>query len=128
MPDLLRGGPWFLRFDASGLDAHSPGVNGATLGSTLQFDPDGTVSGSSGFGGGCDDFTASYTFDDQALTIGPLTGHFGCTAAAAIEIRARLGAVTTYQVVTGYHLVNNALVLLGSDGTQLLAYTGRPAG
>ena len=127
LPDLLRGGPWQLRFADSGLDAYSPEVPGASLASGLQFDVDGTVSGGTGFGGGCDDFTADYTIDGDRLAIGPLTGHFKCTAAAAIAIRTRLEAVTTYSVALGFHLIDNTLVLSGGDGTPLLAYIGHRA-
>ena len=108
-------------------NAYSPEVLGATLASVLQFDIDGTVRGRTGFGEHCDDFTADYTIDRNQLTISPLTGQFGCTAPAAIAIRTRLQAETTYSFTFGFHLVGNALVLSGSNATRLLAYTGNRA-
>jgi heat shock protein HslJ len=86
------------------------------LASVLQFDSDGTVHGGTGFGGGCDDFTADYTVEGRALTIGPLSGHLACTAAGALDIRIRLAAVTAYEVV------GDTLVLSSAAGTQLLVY------
>jgi META domain len=120
--DIVRRGPWYLRFDTSGVQPTSPEIRGATLASTLQFDADGTVRGGTGFGGGCDDFTADYIIANRALTIGPLTGHLGCTATGAVDIRDRLRAVTAYEAT------DDTLVLEDRGGQRLLVYSRWPTG
>ena len=92
----------------------------ATLHSGIEFEPNGVVRGSTGFGGGCDEFTADYTIEERTLTIGPLTGRLECDAPGALEIRARLVAVAAFE------LVNDELLLLDSGGNRLLVYARRP--
>ena len=115
-PDIVRRSPWRLQFDTSGVEVTSPQIPGATLASVLEFASDGTLHGNTGFGGGCDEFTADYSLEGGALTIDPLTGHLGCTAAGALDIRVRLSAVTAYEIAA------DRLVLLGDGGKQLLVY------
>ena len=118
--DVVRLGPWYLMFERSGIERTLPDMGNMTLASLIQFEPDGVLRGGTGVVGGCDEFTADYTLEDRALTIGPLTGRFDCIAAAAIDIRGRLGAVAAYE------LVNDELALLDRFGNRLLVYARRP--
>src|SRR5687768_18152342 len=106
-------------FERSGIERTLPDMGNMSLGSMIEFVPEGVVRGSTGFGGGCDEFTADYTIEDRALTIGPLTGRFECDAPGALDIRARLGTVAAFE------LVNDELVLVDRAGNRLLVYARR---
>ncbi|MEO8696461.1 MAG: META domain-containing protein [Acidimicrobiales bacterium] len=111
---------WSLRFESSGIEQTSLRVPGGTLASTLLFGADGTLKGETGFSGSCDVFVAPYDADDDALTIGPLSGQLSCPDAGALEVRARLRAVVRYE------FLDDTLILRGVDGQQLLVYAGSP--
>jgi len=82
-------GVWDLDFAASGLVGPTLGPEGPGIGSNLILDR-GRVQFTTGYGGGCDLRTGTFTSDGLALTIslGPNTDA-GCNEPAIDEVTAR---------------------------------------
>jgi heat shock protein HslJ len=100
--------PWIV---SSGLDV--PGWESVRPSATFA---DGTVGGSTG----CNRFTASYTVDGDALEIGTIAStKIACPPPADAVEREYLDALGR---VAGWRLENQDLLLLDSDGAELLRY------
>lgn len=107
-PGSLEGVPWVLRagVEVDGWEAVAP---------TATF-ADGTVAGSSG----CNRYTASYTVDGDALTLGPIAStRMACQPPADAVEHAYFAAL---EQVAGWRLDGDELALLDADGDELLRY------
>ena len=101
-------GRWLVsaRLDVAGWESSAPSATFA----------DGTVSGSTG----CNRFVAQYTLDRDALEIGPIAStRMACPPPADEVERAYLHALGR---VAAWRSDDADLVLLDSDGTELLRY------
>jgi hypothetical protein len=128
-----------LDFDRSGL---SPVVcmgweasicpSEGQLASSLQLRAGQSISGGTGVGGGCDQFTGSVDHWDNELglvTITIPTYESRCyDTGVDREIRDRLNRATRWHVSLGPTPETRFLVFLDSYGTQILVYRGPPVG
>jgi heat shock protein HslJ len=104
----FRGVPWEL---AAGIDV--AGWEDVAPSATFE---QGRVTGSTG----CNRFTAPYTLDAEALTIGAVaTTQMACTGAADAVERAFLAALKD---VAAWRIERDQLVLLGDGGAELLRF------
>jgi hypothetical protein len=116
-------GRWHLDFEASGIEGSYLLTSGrkrstTPVGSVIEFG-EGTVSGGTGAGGGCDQFEGTYTDADGRFTIDipVVAGHCGPGPQFPdLEVRERLAATAARE------WDGSALRLLDADGALLLLY------
>ena len=111
----LEGTPWVLAsgVDVPGWEAHAP---------SAQF-ADGRLSGSSG----CNRYSADYTLDGDALTLGPAVAtKMACPGTAGAVETAFTG---TLGRATGWRMDGEQLVLVDGEDEELLRFaTASPVG
>ena len=127
------GQAWFLDFDRSGI---SPVVcmgwegsicpSEGQLASSIQFRDGQMISGGTGVGGGCDQFTGSLDVWDQELGLVSIiipTYESRCyDTGVDREIRDRLNRAFRWHLALGPTPEKPFLVFLDPDGTELLVY------
>lgn len=119
----LAAGDWLLDFNRSGiqslvcLNRDGPRcLSSGELASSLRF-RDGSVSGGTGVGGGCDEFAGTNRVDGSSIRISVPTYPSRCwDPGADLSIRLRLDHVASF--VVG----NETLTLLDAEGRVLLVY------
>lgn len=100
---LLEANTWSLDFEQSGLSPQPLPGGGPGLASSLQFvhgkvEGAGSLLGGTGYGGGCDHFSASYAANGPLLTTSlPVSGG-QCDPGSAQLIRARVSQVAAFTV------------------------------
>jgi heat shock protein HslJ len=113
----LEGTTWQLTSVAGAADASMVGGMGATL--ALE-------GGQAGGFAGCNQFTASYTLDGDALSFGePATTRMACDDAKMSFESVYMGALPT---IASYTIADGSLALLDGTGTTALTYTAPAPG
>jgi heat shock protein HslJ len=108
----LEGTTWQLAAVAGAADPAMVAGMGATL---------ALAGGQAGGFGGCNQFTASYTLDGDALSFGePATTKMACEDTKMSFESVYLGALPT---VASYTIADGSLTLLDGNGTAALTYT-----
>jgi hypothetical protein len=120
-PPAFDGHTWFLDFKQSGLSDRVAGCP-CTLGSSLSFN-NGSVSGGTGAGGGCDGFSGTYLVAGRMLHISvtPPSAN-ACYPGRVRQIHAGLVRVASWVLTGCASGICNDLTLMDTIGNTLLVY------
>jgi heat shock protein HslJ len=116
VPAPLVGTTWKLVSVHDGASALVSALSGTEI--TALFGDDGTVSGSAG----CNNYTASYQTDQEALTFGPAaTTRKACAAPEGVmeQESAYLAALAS---TATYRIEGDGLELLDAEGTRMATF------
>jgi heat shock protein HslJ/uncharacterized lipoprotein NlpE involved in copper resistance len=115
-PAPLTGTPWGLNGYHDGQDGFVSLLSGTEI--TALFG-DGQVAGSAG----CNNYTASYTVEDGAITFGPAAA----TRKACAEPEGIMAQESAYlaalESATAYQIEGDALTLTNAEGVRVAAFT-----
>jgi heat shock protein HslJ len=120
-PTSLTGTTWKLGFYHDGKSAVVSILADTEI--TAVFGDDGKVTGSAG----CNDYTASYTIEGEAITFGPAaTTRKMCAEPEGImeQENAYLAAL---ELATAHQIKGDKLELTGADGVRIATFTAEDA-
>lgn len=117
-PAPLTGTTWKLSFYHDGESALVSTWAGTEI--TAVFGDDGKVSGSAG----CNDYTASYDIEGNAITIGPAATTRKMCAEPEGVMEQESAYLAALQSAAAYQIEGDGLVLTSVDGVRVATFTG----
>jgi heat shock protein HslJ len=116
-PTPLTGTVWQLNMYNNGKEALVSTLAGTEI--TAVFGEDGTLSGSAG----CNNYSATYTVADDAITVSaPATTRMICAEPAGV-MEQETAYLTALAMAATYTIVGDELEIADADGNMWLTYT-----
>ena len=86
---------------------------------TVAFGGDGKVAGSAG----CNDYTASYVVEDNAITFGPAaTTRKMCSEPEGV-VEQESACLAALELATTFQIEGDELILMNADGVRVATFT-----